>query len=39
MNKNYEAWKRGWKKRAGALALCGGILIAGTSVVGAQENP
>ena len=27
------------KKRAGALALCGGILIAGTSVVGAQENP
>ena len=39
MNKNYEAWKRGWKKRAGALALWGGILIAGTSVVGAQENP
>ena len=39
MNKNYEAWKRGWKKRAGALALCGGMLIAGTSVVGAQENP
>ena len=39
MKNEYGLWKRDWKRRAGALVLCGGMLITGTSLVGAQENP
>ena len=40
MSRKNGLWKRNWKQRAGALALAGGLLITGTSVVyGAQENP
>lgn len=39
MSKTCGLWKRGWKQRAGALALCGGMLLSGAFVAEAQENP
>ena len=39
MKNEYGLWKKDWKKRVGALALCAGMIITGTSVAGAQEHP